>query len=244
MNHFRKVWTDEINEWIKTTKKIKASEAYQLFLKTFPEITDVSPTAFANQRSRLGAAGICKNLTYAKTKRPLYSEHVKKGYVRIKIALPNVWVSKSKWVYMETHPWEDFSERSNYIFLDGDNRNFNPNNIERVPIKLMGVFCRLGGCEKGHPEITRLRLLQAKLKIVMLDRGEKLGLVTDNTNGRRFKEERNARAREYNKRDYVRQRIRERTKERYWKLKAEGGEKWEHMREANRKARKKYRQTH
>lgn len=199
MKKFRKVWSEELNAWILTTKGMKPDDAYALFLKTFPEITDVTRTAFMNQRSRVGAAGECKNPNFARQKRGLWSEQVKKGYVRIKIAMPNVWVSKSKWVYMETHPWEDFSERSNFVFLDGDTRNFHPDNIERVPIRIMAQFCLLGGCEKGQPEVTRLRILLAKLKMARLDAGEKLGLVVDGGNGRVFREERNRRSREYQK---------------------------------------------
>ena len=173
MKHFRKVWTPEINEWIKTTKGLTPKEAYNLFLQTYPNITDVTKTAFLNQRSRVGAAGVCRNPGITREPRPLYSEHTKKGYVRIKIAQPNVWISKSKWVYMETHPeeWEEIKNegRTNYIFLDGDIRNFHPDNIARVPINVISVFNSLGGTVNRHPELTRLRLAEAKLKIKTLD---------------------------------------------------------------------------
>lgn len=197
MEHFRKIWTDELNEWLKGTKGMNVQEAYDLFLATFPEITDVTRTAFCNQRSRMKAAGVCTNLNFSRKPRPLYSEHIKKGYVRIKIAQPNVWVSKAKWVYMETHPWEDFSERSNYIFLDGDSRNFSPDNIERVPLRLMGIFNKLGGTEKGSPEISRLRLVQAKHKDALLSRGEKCGLAHKYWIYRRFLDHNAANRREF-----------------------------------------------
>lgn len=198
MKKFRKVWTKELNEWLLTTKGMKPGDAYELFLSAFPGITDVTRCAFCNQRSRLGAAGKCTNPKFSRKPRPLYSEQVKKGYVRIKIAEPNVWVSKAKWVYMETHPWEDFSERSNYIFLDGDSRNFDPANIERVSLSCMGVFNLMGGCEKGNPELTKLRVMQAKLKIAMLDAGEKAGLTVNYGGGRFFREEHNRRQVIYN----------------------------------------------
>lgn len=197
MAHFRKIWTAELNEWLKSTKGMGVQEAYDLFLATFPEITDVTRTAFCNQRSRMKAAGVCTNPNFSRKPRPLYSEHIKKGYVRIKIAQPNVWVSKAKWVYMETHPWEDFSERSNYIFLDGDSRNFSPDNIERVPLRLMGIFNKLGGTEKGSPEISRLRLVQAKHKDALLSRGEKCGLVHKYGNYRCFLDHKAAKRREF-----------------------------------------------
>lgn len=177
MKKFRKVWTEEINAWLKTTKDMTPGDAYALFLKTYPNITDVTRVAFCNQRSRMGAAGPCYNPNITRAPRPLYSEQIKKGYVRIKIAQPNVWVSKAKWVYMETHPWEDCSERANYIFLDGDTRNFHPDNIARVPLNIMSVFNSLGGTVDGEPELTRLRLTQAKLKSKILDKMEQTGGV-------------------------------------------------------------------
>ena len=246
MKKFRKVWTKEINEWFSVTKGMTPSEAYSFFLKTFPQITDVTRAAFCNQRSKMKCAGKCSNPNVSRKPRPLYSEHIKKGYVRIKIAQPNEWVSKSKWVYMETHPWEDFSERSNYIFLDGDNRNFDPKNIERVPLKVMGVFNLLGGCEKGQPEITRLRIVQAKLKLATLDAGEKLGLVAKveskgrKNPGRLFIEERNRKAREYNSSPERKKIISERAKKYREKLKTEYPEKYKEITLKQKVYNKKY----
>lgn len=178
MKKFRKVWTEEINAWLKTTKGMSPGEAYALFLKTYPNITDVIRIAFCNQRSRMGAAGPCYNPKKTRKIRPLYAEQEKKGYIRIKIAQPNVWISKAKWVYMETHP-EEYeicsTTRANYIFLDGDNRNFHPDNIARVPLNIISVFNTLGGTIKGEPELTRLRLTQAILKSKILDKLEEQG---------------------------------------------------------------------
>ena len=207
MKKFRKVWTAELNAWLLTTKGMNRKAAYALFLETFPQITDVTECAFNNQRSRMGAAGKSTNPGFSRKPRPLYSEQVKKGYVRIKIAQPNVWVSKAKWVYMETHPWEDFTERSNYVFLDGDSRYFSPDNIERVPLRLMGLFNGFGGSEEGNPEVTRLRILQAKLKYARLDAGERLGLVVSYGTARFFRKEYNAKLRAYNSRPERRERV-------------------------------------
>lgn len=175
MQHFRKIWDTEKNEFLKSTKGLDRMTAYALFCEKWPE-ADVTQTAFFNQRSRMKAAGKATYLGSRKA-RPLYSERLKKGYIQIKIAQPNKWVTKSKWVYMESHPWEDFTEKSNYIFLDGDNRNFSPDNIERVPIKLMGIFCGLGGTVKGLPECTRLNITRARLKKAQLDALEKHGQI-------------------------------------------------------------------
>ena len=236
MKHFRKVWTPQINEWLKTTKGMTPGDAYKLFLETF-SITDVTRVAFCNQRSRMGAAGVCHNPGFTRTPRPLYSEQTKKDYVRMKVAQPNVWWSKAKWVYAETHPWEYetiISERSNYVFLDGNNRNFDPENIERVPLYIMGIFNLYGGCEKGNPEITRLRIAQAKLKYAIMDAGERMGLVTDGGAGRVFIEERNRRAREYKSTPERKKILAERARKYREKLKIENPEKYKEMQEKHK----------
>lgn len=179
------------------------NEAYALFLKTFPDAADVTRVAFCNQRSRQGAAGPSYNCHVARTPRPIGAEQVKKGYVRIKIAQPNVWVSKAKWVYINAHPDEDLSERSNYVFLDGDNRNFAPENIERIPIRLMSAYARYGGAAKGNPQLTRIRIAQAKLEMARFDLGEKIGIVAKAGNTRVFKETRNRYARQRMKKLYA-----------------------------------------
>ena len=196
MKKFRKIWNAELNAWLIEHKDMNRKESYQLFVKEHPGL-DISETAYNNQRSRVGAVEY-HNHHKSTASRPLYSEQKKKGYIRIKVALPNVWMQKGKWVYMETHPWEDFTERSNYVFLDGDNRNFHPDNIERVPLSVMGIFNLMGGCEKGNPEVTRIRIAQAKFKRALLDKGEKMGLVKYYGSSRRFTEDVNRKAREYN----------------------------------------------
>lgn len=240
MKHFRKIWDKEKHDWIFAHKDLNRNESYEFFCKAFPE-ADVSRIAYFNERSRIGASRCDWVGRHSRTAKPLYSEQIKKGYVRIKIAQPSVWISKAKWVYMETHPWEDFSERSNYIFLDGNSRNFSPDNIERVPLKLMGIFNLLGGTAET-PELTRLRIAQAKLKYKTLDAGEELGLVVHigKSSGRRFREDRNAKAREYQSRPEVREKIRAIRREYYRRLKAEYPEKWRELRKKHSEYHKKW----
>ena len=197
MKNFRKIWDDEKNAFVKSTKGMTPGDAYAAFLERYPGI-DVTRVAFCNQRSRLGAAGVCTNPHFARTPKPLYSEQIKKGLVRIKIAQPNVWISKAQFVYMQAHPDEDYSERSNYMFLDGDTRNFDPDNIARVSLKIIGIFNSMGGTIRGDAEATRIRLAQAKLKRATLDLGEKAGLVVVQGHTRKFREDVNAAARKLN----------------------------------------------
>lgn len=219
MTHFRKIWDEEKNKWLLDHKDMPKKESYRLFMEKWPD-SEVTETGYYNQRSRIGAV-FYKGNKGGRKRRPLYAEHEKKGYVRIKVAMPNVWKSKSRWVYEETHPWEDFTERSNYIFLDGDTRNFSPENIERVPIKIMGIFNGLGGCAEGQPEITRIRVAMAKLKYEVLNAGDRLGETCCYGGGRMFKDERNQRRREYVRKPERAKKEKELRKIRYEKLKKE-----------------------
>ena len=229
MMRFRKIWDETTNGFIFAHKElVKDYKTFHaLFMQNFPD-SQVTFTAFKNQCSRLGVVQQ-HNPHVSTKKRPLYAEHCKKGYVRIKIAEPNIWVSKSKWVYMETHPWEDFTERSNYIFLDGNNRNFSPENIERVELKYMAQFNYCGGCVKDNPELTRLHVIQAKLKLATLDAGERLGLTADGGGGRVFIAERNRKAREYNSRPERKKVNADRARLRRQRMKVEEPERYAQM---------------
>lgn len=228
MKHFRKVWSEERNQWLLAHKDMIKNEMYKLFLETFPECQDVTYIAFKNQCSRIGASYTVNNCWRGDKKtRPLYSEQIKKGYVRIKIAQPNVWVSKAKWVYDETHPYEDCTGRANYVFLDGNTRNFSPDNIMRLTLSEMAHYNKLGGCCHGHPEITKLRILLAKQKLAIYNAGEKAGLTVSYCKGMRsFRSDINVRMKAYNSRPEVRARRNELARKRREKMKKENPEKY------------------
>ena len=241
MEHFRKIWNEEKRRWLlengcgKDRRKVYAD-----FLAAFPDASDVTFIGLMNYCSRIGAVSFRNKATGSRKQRPLYSEQEKKGYIRIKIAQPNVWISKSKWVYMETHPWEDFTERSSYVFLDGNTRNFAPENIERVPLKIMGLYSSFGGVVPGHPELSRLHIMQAKLKYAIFDKGEKAGLVKKVGDGRVFTAEYNARAREYASRPEVKERNRKYMREYNRELKFKNPEKYEENKRRHREYLKTY----
>lgn len=188
MKHFRRIWDKTKDDWILLNAKLPRCERYQKFLEAFPD-ADVSDHAFYIRCSFLGVKN--RKGDASSRAKPLYSEQLKKGYVKIKIAQPNVWISKAQWVYIETHPEEDCSEKSHYIFLDGNNRNFSYDNIFRLPLKSIGTFSKMGGTIKNSPELTRIRALNAILKNELLDLGEKHNMVYKIKSGRMFKGARN-----------------------------------------------------
>lgn len=198
-----KIWTPEIKQWlIDNTKGMKRQEAYELFCKTFPEVK-TTLTGISNERSRLRCAEYTCSHPSTKQK-PLYAEHIKKGYVFVKVAQPSVWWSKARFVYVATHPEEagELLETDSFYFLDGNNRNFDWQNIVLVHRKEQCLFMAEGGIVPGHPDETRLNLLRARLKLAQLDAGERAGLVVKHGNSRFFREELNRKTRERLKKKY------------------------------------------
>lgn len=197
---FRPVWNDNLLDWMKKNlKDLPPLEAWEKFTLNYPEIK-VTRQAFNNQRSRLQ---ICpkSNKGHASTRMaPLYSVRRKGGYWRIKVALPSTWWSMARWLWVETHPEElsTLEDTDAFYFADGDLDNLDPANIIRLKRYEQTAFQAEGGIVKGCPELSRLNLARAKLKLATLDAGEKAGLViSDNAHCRQFREERNRKARAY-----------------------------------------------
>ena len=198
-NYFtKKKWTSEQEQWLIDHKDIRGKQLmYETFMKAFPDATFTS-AAISTKRTELGAYGNVRD-RYSNA-RPLYSERVKKGYVLIKVSRCEWW-PKQKFIWVASHPGEPFSIRNQFIFLDGDNRNFSVNNIMKVDHRVMGILNRnYHGLVKGEPELNRAIILEIMLKLAYLDKAEKAGLTTDYGVGRMLRSDRNRLAREYRKR--------------------------------------------
>ena len=175
-------WKTEWLEFIDTTKGIKQKEAYELFCAKFPD-ADITSTAFQNQRSRSGASD---RKPHGPNRRcALFEEREKYGYIQIKIAHPDVWISKARWVYQNAHPEEVITDKDNFFFLNKNNRDFSPENIIKVNARERTLFIQEGGVSE-NPDETKLHLLRARIKLAQLDLGEKIGIVKDCGNGRKF----------------------------------------------------------
>lgn len=190
-------WTEEKVAFMQETKHLSTPEAWQEFQKRYPGQT--TKVGFYNKRSRLGISPHnSKNYTGSRAPRPLYSEKMKKDYIWIKVAQPSVWWPKQKWVWVETHPerLDEMEEHDCFLFLDGNNRNFDPANIEPIHRREQVVFINEGGVVPGCPEETKVNLLRARLKLKTLDYAEKHGLVMKAGGARYIREDFLAKARE------------------------------------------------
>lgn len=90
------------------------------------------------------------------------AEVVEKGYVFIKIAEPNVW--KPKQVYLYEQANGKVPAGSVVIFADGDNRNFDIDNLICVTRAELAVLCRRHLISR-EKELTKLGILTAKVML-------------------------------------------------------------------------------
>lgn len=186
MRHFRKIWDTEKHAFLMEHREMPINECYQLFLQTFPDAKDVTPQAFRNQRSRIGAISevykTVKKNHLARTPKPLFSEHEKKGYIVIKIEQPNKWMFKHHYVYWQTTGHKPEPKKETVIFLDGNNRNFAPENLFLLPRNCIAIMNNPGtklGVIPGNPELTKINATNAILMHKIMGQAQKLGLVSE-----------------------------------------------------------------
>lgn len=228
---WRPEWLAFINETRGNTDKL-----YEQFREKFPE-ADITLTAFRNQRSRSGASD--KKPHGTNKRAALFEERTKGGYVMIKIAEPDKWISKARYVYQNAHPEEEVKKNSQFYFLDRNNRNFDPANIIKVDARERTIFILEGGIA-DDPAETRLHLAMAKLRLAQLDLGEKIGDVIDYGAGRKTKEECRRRSAEYARKN--KKKVLEQAKSYYERIKEEGGERWKRHQEQHKKTAREWAQ--
>ena len=99
--------------------------------------------------------------------RELYSERLDKdGYTIIKIAEPNKWVRKHRWIYEQK--FGAIPENCVILFADGDKTNLNTDNlicVTRNELKVLNK-CRL---ISSVPELTKTGLNIAKIRIKLAE---------------------------------------------------------------------------
>lgn len=182
MKKFRKTWTQEKNDFLLKHKEMAAKDSYPLFLQAFPDSHDITFTAFVNHRSRIRAIPERYNnynIHAKKSQRPIFSKQIKKYYIRIKIAQPDVWMFKHHYVWWQNTGHKP-TKTETVVFLDGNNRNFDFQNLMLVPRTIIGILnnpaFRLG-VVKNDPELTKINIQNAMLIFETRKLGKKMGLV-------------------------------------------------------------------
>lgn len=92
--------------------------------------------------------------------RPVGSERISKdGYIEVKVAEPNKWRLKQRVVYEETKG--KIPEGCPIIFLDGNKRNFDIDNLRCIPRSEL-LYLNCNGLNNSN-EITETGILMARL---------------------------------------------------------------------------------
>ena len=221
-------WQAEWLAFIDGTKGQRTDDAYKDFCCRFPD-ADITLVAFRNQRSRSGASDRKPHGTNKRA--ALFEERMKSGYLMIKIAEPDKWISKARYVYQNAHPDEEIKKNAQFYFLDRNTSNYNPENIIKIDARERTLFMQEGGIA-DDPAETKVRLLRARLRLAQLDLGEKIGDIKNYGSGRIDKEAARKKAAAFAKAHP--EKIKEYARAHYAKIKAEGGERWERQKEQHR----------
>lgn len=191
-------WTKEIDQWIKERCPIREHGYTQIqhivddLNATFH--TDFGINAFkTNCYSKGFKIDACNSANYHRGEthhrhKPIGSLQVKKGYVQVKVAEPNKWMQYQRYVWEQNHPGES-AEGMVVIFMDGNSRNFDPSNLERVSRGELNVMARMGhtaAMSREEREICLLRVRVALAKVKLAGR-EKAYALSNKANYERKK---------------------------------------------------------
>lgn len=166
-------WSDEITEFVKSVCPLREHGinsrrelAEEINRKFNREFTDKAVCSHCYDN------GIQLGLCYSNSDvprgekhwrhRPVGSFQEKKGYIRIKVAEPNKWMQYQRYVWEQNHPGQS-AEGKTVIFMDGNNRNFDPSNLECVERGELSVMAELGCTAKSSREEREMYLLRARL---------------------------------------------------------------------------------
>ena len=182
-------WTREIQEWLKARCPLR-EHGYTKRKEVLDELNATFGTDFTEKAlvTHCYESGIQFGLAASNSNIPRGERHwrhrnvgdlqTKKDYVRIKVAEPNVWMQYQRYVWERAHPGES-AEGCAVIFMDGNNRNFDPANLERVTRGeqvAMVVFGHTKEMTREEREccLLRARIAIAKGKLVGRDRSAEL----------------------------------------------------------------------
>ena len=167
-------WTTEIDHWIKQRCPIH-EHGYTQIQHMLDELNATFHTGFSINAFKTNCYSKGFNLEAIKSAnhhrgerhhkhKPVGSLQVKKGYVQIKIAEPNQWMQYQRYVWEQNHPGES-AKGMVVIFMDGNSRNFDPSNLERVSRGELTVMACMGHTAVMSREEREICLLRARVAI-------------------------------------------------------------------------------
>ena len=159
-------WTDEQLDFLMKNKELNSTDLTERLNVKFG--TTYTRGAVVDKRSEIHAV----KKSRIKKGLPLYSEIEKKGYIWIKVQeYPCKWLPKQKYVWLKEHPGEKVENNDVFIFLDMNNRNFNPANIikiNRKDLMTLNMHNPLG----ENVEKNKVLISIAKLRRITLEKND------------------------------------------------------------------------
>ena len=149
-----KIFNEKQKEWIiKNAIGLRNEKLTEMFNKEFnANMTVGQIKKFKNYHHISSGLKSC-NL-------PVGSERENKGYILIKIAEPNIWIEKHRYIYEKVNG--NIPPRHKIIFADGNKRNFELSNLILVSdSEKLIMNCR--NLHSKEAELTKTGALLAKL---------------------------------------------------------------------------------
>ena len=184
-------WTPEIEAWIRARVPIPHGKTKKEFLANLnaafgTEFTIHALTTFlTTRRIQTGIkpwqVGTRRGLSNYNA-RPVGSERISKGYVRVKVAEPDVWRFKHVVVWEKANGEPVDGKLHTVIFLDGNTRNFDPANLYRLTRREQYYRnSRFPKAESAQENLVYIAL--TKQRLFLLDRAKELHLTADYNSG-------------------------------------------------------------
>lgn len=166
MNH--KYTDEQITFLRKNSSELTRKELTERFNAQFnTALAVVTISSFCKRNKfRAPSSGRFIRGQLAHNKRPVGSEkRVENGYVHVKVGEPDVWKYKHVLAY-EQYYGVTVPKTHCVIFIDGDNENLAPSNLQMVTRKEVAVFNKSGYCRypvELTPTLRTLTQLQIKI---------------------------------------------------------------------------------
>lgn len=166
-------WTDEIKAYLYTRRREPSSAIIDDLNEKFGTSFSIHALISARTTYRLCEYRNSPRPTHA---RPIGSEQIKKGYIRVKVAQPDVWKFKHVFIWEKAHN-DTVNRYETVVFLDGNNRNFSIDNLYKLTRREI-LRMNSKGLFSHDPEETLLHIALIKQRLVFIDKAKKLGMCS------------------------------------------------------------------
>lgn len=158
-------YSKEFDNYVREKAKVmKKEELYNHIIKKYN--LNISKDSFQHYLLRRNIRCIDYDKTKA-TKMPKYQigyERIRSNMTEIKIAQPNVWESKQRYLYKKYHNC-DLTSDDYIIFLNQDRNDYSKDNLIKISRKESAMISGVRKLVSKDKELTKLGILIARLML-------------------------------------------------------------------------------